>query len=324
MFKRFDIFGTSPLDIKNLNENFKTLWLKVFGNLSIGDMENNSQNIINTAYRKAITNEQVLDDASKRITSIETNINTLEGSISTKVSKKEFDSLGNRVSTAESSITQLSNNITLKVDKNGIISAINLYEQGATINANKINLTGYVTMSSLQTSGATVINGDNITTGTINCNRIGTPAGSYPIIRLFPQSNESCSIDATYNNEVGYGDRIRLKWDRYNYISVGTDNLSVYLSGSQRLLINYSNMYFGGSTVLHSGNISSYAATFNGSILTLSNGCDIDCTGGIIRLRYNYGNYIAVNSTGMQLYVNGTNIFEVTNNGVYYKGTKIH
>lgn len=324
MFKRFEIFGTSPLDIKNLNENFKTLWLKVFGNLSIGDLNSDSQQVINTAYKKSIQTEQKLNETTTRVTNIETNVNTIQGELTTKVNQTEFNALGQRVSSAESSITQLSDSINLKVDKNGIISAINLSPENIQIQSNRINLTGYVTISDLQTTGATTINGDNITTGTISCNRIGTPAGSYPIIRLFPQQNESCSIDATHNNEEGYGDRIRLKWDKYNYISIGTDNFSLYLSGSKRLSVNYSDIYFGGSTVLHSGNISSYAATFNGSILTLPNGCDIDCTGGMARLRYNSQNYIVINGAGMQLYVGGTIIFEVTNNGVYYKGQKVH
>ncbi|MFT9055095.1 MAG: phage tail spike protein [Ethanoligenens sp.] len=50
-----------------------------------------------------------------------------------------------------STITQLSNNINLKVNSNGVIAAINLSPESVSINASKINLTGYVTATALQT-----------------------------------------------------------------------------------------------------------------------------------------------------------------------------
>ena len=62
--------------------------------------------------------------------------------------------------------------ITTKVSKNSIISEINQSAESATIKANKVNLDGYVTVSNLQTAGKTVINGGNITTGEISCDRL--------------------------------------------------------------------------------------------------------------------------------------------------------
>ncbi|WP_026881424.1 phage tail spike protein [Clostridium akagii] len=53
-----------------------------------------------------------------------------------------------------------------------ILSSINLSPEAVTINANKINLNGYATFSSLSTPGTTTINGSNITTGTINANLV--------------------------------------------------------------------------------------------------------------------------------------------------------
>lgn len=57
--------------------------------------------------------------------------------------------------------------IILKVGKGEIISAINLTPENIKINASKINLQGYVTISNLK-DGKTVISGDNIQTGTIS------------------------------------------------------------------------------------------------------------------------------------------------------------
>ena len=67
-----------------------------------------------------------------------------------------------------------------KVSKGEVISSINLSPESATIQASKINLQGYVTASDLAGSGTTIINGANITTGTISANRVtgGTLEGS--------------------------------------------------------------------------------------------------------------------------------------------------
>lgn len=71
-----------------------------------------------------------------------------------------------------SRITINANGIESKVNKNGVISAINQSSESVTINANKINLQGYVTASSLKEGGTTTIDGSRITTGLINANRI--------------------------------------------------------------------------------------------------------------------------------------------------------
>ena len=97
-----------------------------------------------------------------------------------------------------SSINQTTNSIELqvqqKVGNNEIISKINQSAETITIDASKINLNGYLTISNanatyatndnlknnyssntqLATKGSTIINGDNITTGTISADRIDT------------------------------------------------------------------------------------------------------------------------------------------------------
>lgn len=66
-----------------------------------------------------------------------------------------------------SSITQLASSISLKVDKNGVISEINQTPESIKINASLLNLTGYVTISSLQSGGSTVVDGSRIYTDTL-------------------------------------------------------------------------------------------------------------------------------------------------------------
>jgi hypothetical protein len=75
--------------------------------------------------------------------------------------------------TLESKIKQNADEIELKVSADGVISAINLISQtdsdgsAIKISADKINLTGYITAEDLSGSGKSIINGDNITSGTI-------------------------------------------------------------------------------------------------------------------------------------------------------------
>ena len=65
----------------------------------------------------------------------------------------------------------LDGEIDLKVNKNGVISAINMTSETITISANKINLTGYVTATELNTVDAKI---DNLTSGTTRATYIKT------------------------------------------------------------------------------------------------------------------------------------------------------
>ncbi len=82
--------------------------------------------------------------------------------ISSKVSQSSFDSLGNRVTNAESTITQQAGLIATKVSKDGVISSINQTAEAIKIQAGKINLSGYTTVSQLEAAIAEI---DNLTSG---------------------------------------------------------------------------------------------------------------------------------------------------------------
>lgn len=68
---------------------------------------------------------------------------------------------------SESSISQLADEVDIKVDKNGIIHSINVSGEGVKIDANKIYLNGYVTVSQLGSDEKTVINNAEIFSGKI-------------------------------------------------------------------------------------------------------------------------------------------------------------
>lgn len=100
------------------------------------------------------------DTLSSKITQTATDI-TAEVSRATKVE-------GN----LSSQIKITADGLTTKVEKNSIVSTINQSAEDVTIDASKVNLNGYVTATSLQEEGKTVINGGNITTGEISCDRL--------------------------------------------------------------------------------------------------------------------------------------------------------
>lgn len=77
-----------------------------------------------------------------------------------------------RLSNAESNLSVQAGQIATKVSKDGVISSINQTPESATISASRINLSGYVTVSSLGSSGTTTIHGNRIETGTIEATKL--------------------------------------------------------------------------------------------------------------------------------------------------------
>ena len=66
----------------------------------------------------------------------------------------------------------ITSTVSQKVGKTEISSTINQTAQGVKISAEKLDLSGLVTISNLQTAGKTTINGSNITTGTIDASKV--------------------------------------------------------------------------------------------------------------------------------------------------------
>ena len=105
---------------------------------------------------KLSTVEQTLSSYEVRISDTETTNETLSQDVaSLKLTNEEFEV-----------------EIAKKTDKNRIISTINASTEGITISSSKVNITGFVKFSDLSTSGNTTINGANITTGYISCDRL--------------------------------------------------------------------------------------------------------------------------------------------------------
>lgn len=154
------------------------------------------------------------------------------------------------------SVTDSNGKRTLDIDSFG-----NVYidAKDVKMNGNTIDLNGKVSFSDLSTKGGTVINGDNISTGTITADKIATGTitvdkissnNENPIIRLF----DNCSIDATKQYGQGKGNAIRLKMDNENYIKVTQSNYGEdgsYLGAHVSL---FSSLYPGHEVMIFQGN----------------------------------------------------------------------
>lgn len=131
-------------------------------------------------YTKAQTDSQI-KVAKDSITQSVSSTYETKTNVTTQINgvKNTISSLQTRVNTAEQKITDSAivstvtssqtyrDNLNGKVSTNQIISSINQTAESIKINAGKIDLSGYVTISNLSGNGTTSINGANIKTGVI-------------------------------------------------------------------------------------------------------------------------------------------------------------
>jgi hypothetical protein len=113
-----------------------------------------------------------------------------------------------RMSTAEASLIVNATNIALKVNSNGVIASINASVEGISISANKLNLSGYVTLTNLSTSGQTTINGGNIIANSIKVASIDTTSLTAAKIYCPTDVNSYATVGAGGNfsiNSTTYG-----------------------------------------------------------------------------------------------------------------------
>lgn len=140
-----------------------------------------STQVVSGSSASGIASQQNITALSTRITANangisaeSTRASAAEGNLSTRISQTA-DGLSAEITRASSAegnlstrITANANGLATKVEKNGVISSINQSSEAVTINANKVNLNGYVTVNSLKSNGSTVIDGSRIQTGIIS------------------------------------------------------------------------------------------------------------------------------------------------------------
>lgn len=107
-----------------------------------------------------------LDSITSQITGLDGQVSTIEQTVSSITS--QITGLDGQVSQIE----QYVDSITLIVTNGSDSSTIQLKAGSTTISSANITFNGMVTFNDLSTAGSTVINGANITTGTISADRI--------------------------------------------------------------------------------------------------------------------------------------------------------
>lgn len=157
-----------------------------------------------------------------------------------------------RVTEAESKITQNANNINLRVEKNGVISAINQSSETVAIDASKINLNGYVTISSLSGSGTSTIDGSNIKTGKISTDRLDV-AGIFA---------KDVTATGTITGATLVGSSITTKSGNKGSVDIARDTISAkysYASGKTQEMYIYADGLSFGETVKNGNSASTYS-----------------------------------------------------------------
>lgn len=151
-------------------ENFDDLNINLFEGenyIYVYNMQNNkicAMYIIKNDFTDDFATKNEMSSAIKQSAqNIELNVNQTLTSYATKTEMN---------SAIQLSAEEINIEVSKKVGKNEIISSINQSAEEIKINASKINLSGYVTITNLQTAGQTTINGSNITTGTIDATKV--------------------------------------------------------------------------------------------------------------------------------------------------------
>lgn len=120
--------------------------------------------------------KQFVDNVNNEVTGINATLTVQAEQIAQRVTQYEFDQMGERVATAESEIIVQAGEISQRVTKDGIIGAINLTPEDTLIQSKRINLAGYVTMSSFEAEIAKI---DNIFAGYSEISALGINGNLY-------------------------------------------------------------------------------------------------------------------------------------------------
>lgn len=109
-----------------------------------------------------------LDGITQRVSNEESNTTSINNKINTLATKSEVAQL-------KVTANNISSEVSKKVNSTEIISRINQSAEGLRIDANRVDLNGYVTMKNLGTPGQTIIDGRNIKTGFIEAIQLIAP-----------------------------------------------------------------------------------------------------------------------------------------------------
>ena len=265
-------------DVSNLTQTTNSLTSRISN--TEGEVSSLSQTVgsfssrISNAEGEVSSLSQTVGSFSSRISNAEGSISNLTqtaNSLTSRISNTEGEvsslsqtvgSFSSRISSVEgdvSSISQTVDSITLSVTSGTSGTTVALLKDGVVVSSGDIVIAGYVTFTDLSTSGNTTINGDNITTGTINVDLIKPNNGLYVDFShpIAADSMNSLSYVLGENAEICIGRNANNATIRSAYpgaiVMQGTTILS-----SASYICSYRNGGYEFHPVLTSANIADY------------------------------------------------------------------
>ena len=189
-------------------------------------------------------------------------------------------------------ITQV---VSKKVGADEIISKINQTAEKITIDASKLNLTGYVTIENLKGSGTTEINGANIVTGSIDADKLNVTdlsalnatIGGFDITdsgisKSYTKSGSVSGKEDSYSIEISSNGIPSYKGASYVWEDSSTKSVHEYTFGDYLTINQYINL--GGNDIKQQWYRTEIGNTYAGA-LTIS---EFD-TSGVIEYKTLYG-----------------------------------
>lgn len=214
-----NLLASTATQLDRVRQEFKAADGKLLSSIQTvdGNLSTLSQTVsgFNTRIENA---EGAVSTLSQTVSGFNTRIENAEGSVSTLT--QNVNSFKTRIETAEgniTSVTQTANKINWLVKSGTSASDFTMTDRAVKLVADKIDLSGYVTISALGTAGKTTINGANITTGTIKADRIDT--STLKVKTIYAESGKVSLKESTTTTMYIGGDG---SWNYdYTYIFAG-------------------------------------------------------------------------------------------------------
>ena len=217
-----------------------------------GELQTEIRQTAESITSTAAATYETKTDATTKQANLQSQIQQTAESITSTVSAtyETKTDAASKQSSLQSQITQNAGNIELKVNASGVIAAINVSAESSggsavKISADKVDLSGYVTISNLSTSGKTTINGDNITTGTVKAERIRL-YGKMDVFKdstSFKNANKGGSI-GYLSGEHTYSNGTTEETNGMALMSRSGDNYIIVTDAGVRMTAAYNNVEY--------------------------------------------------------------------------------
>ena len=294
-----------------------------------GDMSELRQTVSGFDLRIANT-EGAVSELSLTVGGFNTRITDAEGSISTL--SQSLTSITTRVENAEGSIStvsQTADKVNWLIASGTSASNFTMTDRAVSLVADKIDLSGYVTITSLKTAGSTTINGSNITTGTISADRID--ASTLKVSRMYAGSTVNVAITSSGTETLYIGGdgtwnykylKIFADTIQFMQFSAGSTSMLVMDIGNQSFRPNADNFWDLGNVNYGFGTLYITNISCKGSTGTCGS-TSYPFAEGFIKKLY-LGTSCYLSASGSSLCVNGTAIGGDSKISKLYAGTSPH